>query len=763
MKIEFTVEGMSCSACSSSVERVTKRIDGVKNAEVNLLAKTLFVETDNGTPELCEKICKAIEKAGFSASPVIRKNIEAPKPVQKAESIKTRLILSIIFSAILMYISMGKMLGLPQPLFFEGRENSLLLALTEFILTLPVLYLNRKFYYVGFRAFKNKAPNMDSLVATGSLAAMLYGLFSLYMIAWGSGHGDFALCDKYSSRLYFDSAAMLLTLVTVGKLLEEKAKNKTTAAIDSLIDLAPKTAFVEHGGVIYETEIEKLTVGDTVIVKPGASVPCDGTVIDGESFIDEASLTGESIPVGKTAGDRVFCSTQNKNGTLKIKAEKVGGNTAFAKIIESVREAGASKAPVSRLADKVSAVFVPVVMTLAVITFTVWMLIDGNFETAFSNGVSVLVISCPCALGLATPVAVTVSAGRLAKRGILIKSAEALEELRNIDTFAFDKTGTVTEGKPSVTDVISSNEKNLLRTAYLLESGSEHPIASAICEYASEKNIPEGTAEKFKAFSGLGISAAVNGENAIGGNSKFLKQNGIEIPLSIIERAEALEADGKTTVYFALGTELLGLIAVADKLKPSAANTVKALSDMNKKSVLLTGDGKGCANAIGKAAGFGEIYPELMPSDKVEIIAGIMSNGKKVCFVGDGINDSPSLAKADIGIAVGSGTDIAIDCADIVLMKNSLADIPLAVDFSAKTMRNIKQNLFWAFFYNSLGIPVAAGVLSPIGITLNPMLGAAMMCLSSLFVVTNAIRLSKIKFKEVQFYEKNNSNKRNAL
>ena len=751
MKVKFSVEGMSCAACSASVERVSKRVEGVMNAEVNLLAKTLVVECEKDTPELRQKIITAVEKAGFTAAPADQKTEEAAiikedkkKERSEAENMKRRLIASVAIFAVLMYLTMGHMVGLPVPRVFHGTENLVVFAFTQLLLTLPIVYLNRKFYIVGFKALWNRSPNMDSLVAVGSAAALIYGVFAIYMIGYGLGHGDPELAKTYGSNLYFESAAMILTLVSVGKFLEERSKNKTGAAVEHLMKLAPDTAIVEKNGVQVEVKTSALQVGDIIIVKPGQSLPADGSIVEGSSSVDESALTGESIPVEKTVGSRVMTASINKTGSFKFRAEKVGGETALAKIIDLVRDAGATKAPIAKLADKVSGIFVPVVMSIAAVTLIVWLILGRSFDFALSRGISVLVISCPCALGLATPVAVTVSVGRLAERGILVKSAEALEILHDTKTVALDKTGTITEGHPSVTDVISENEDELLTVAAALEASSEHPLAEAIRAYTDEKGFAPAKIDDFSAVPGRGVKAVMNGKNVAAGNIAFMKEIGAVQNDEYASTLDELAKKGRTPMLFAVDEKLAGIIAVADRIKPTSADAISKLHSMNVKTMMLTGDNRLTAEAIAKEAGVDDVTAEVLPQDKERVVDGLRKNGI-VTFVGDGINDSPALTRADVGIAIGSGADIAIDSADIVLMKNDLGDVPTAIDFSRRTIRNIKQNLFWAFFYNTLGIPVAAGVLAPLGITLSPMLGAAAMSLSSLFVVTNALRLYKIK------------------
>lgn len=753
MKLKFTVEGMSCAACSASVERVTKRLDGVADASVNLLVKTLTVDVAHGADDITERVCTAVSKAGFSATPIVEAPVKKAENTDKKSSedtanntsreMKIRLFASLGFLAVLMYLTMGHMVGLPSPHIFYGSENALIFAFAQFLLTLPVVYLNRKFYAIGFKALAHRSPNMDSLVAVGSSAALIYGIIAIFMIGCGLGHGDTAIVDYYRENLYFESAAMILTLVTVGKFLEERSKNKTGAAIERLTRLAPDTATVERGGATVEIKTVELVVGDVIVIRPGQSLPADGIIVEGASSLDESALTGEPIPVEKTVGDRVVTASINKNGFFKYRAEKVGGETSLAKIIELVRDAGATKAPIARLADKVSGVFVPIVMAIALVTFAVWLILGESFDFALSCAISVLVISCPCALGLATPVAVTVAIGRMAECGILVKSAEALEVLHSVKTVALDKTGTITEGKPRVTDVISDDEAALLKVAASLEAASEHPLAEAIREWCAEKGVSASAVSDFAAISGRGVTAKIDGKAAYGGNAVYMSEQGIDTS-EASDTLDTLATNGKTPMLFALDGKLLGIIAVADTIKSTSREAVDRLGSMGVHSVMLTGDNKITAAAIAKEAGIDEAVAEVMPADKERIVAEKMKSGK-IAFVGDGINDSPALARADVGIAIGSGTDIAIDSADIVLMKNDLSDVPAAIEFSCRTIRNIKQNLFWAFIYNTLGIPIAAGVLSGFGITLSPMIGAAAMSLSSLFVVTNALRLYRVK------------------
>ncbi len=753
MRQRFKVFGMSCAACSAGVERAVGRLKGVNKVEVSLVAKSMLCDFDETT--VSEKqIVEAVKKAGFKAYP--EKASEAAQTavagrgsVAVADSdgftpMKTRLIVSLIFLVLLMYVSMGHMIGLPVPSFMHGVKNGVSFAFVQFLLVLPILYVNRKFFVNGFKALWHRVPNMDSLVAVGSSAAVLYGIFAIFMIAYGIGNGDTELAEKYLSGLYFESGGMILTLVTVGKLLEERSKNKTYSAIQKLVDLAPKTAVVIRDGVETEIPVEKIVVGEVILLKPGSSVPVDGEVVEGGGTVDESALTGESMPVEKAAGDRLISAAIVKSGAFKLKAQRVGEDTTLSQIVELVRNAASSKAPIGRLADKVSGIFVPVVMGIALVAAVVWLACGATFEFALNAAISVLVISCPCALGLATPLAIMVSTGKCASKGILIKSAEALEQLHDVNTVVLDKTGTVTEGKPSVTDVVPSeyaSESELASLAAALEKNSQHPLSVAVTEYAASNSIEFATAEDFKNLDGLGVSATVNGQTAYAGNEKLMSENKIDIS-SLSSCAKELAGKGKTVMYFACGGKFYGLIAVADKVKPTSKEAVQALKKSGIEVIMLTGDNAVTAAAIKNEVGIDRVEAEVMPADKQRIVSELKNAGKKVVMVGDGINDSPALMQADVGIAIGSGTDIAIESADVVLMKNDLTDVSRAINYSKRTIRNIKQNLFWAFFYNALGIPLAAGALYPLWqITLCPMIGALAMSLSSLFVVGNALRL----------------------
>lgn len=734
---------MSCAACSASVEKAVKRIDGVISADVNLLGKSMICEYDEKKTS-ADAVIAAIKCAGFEAS--LFGDEEKPREEQAQSSdgftpVKTRLTASCILLVILMYISMGHMIGLPLPSFLCGTENGVSFALLQFLIALPIIYLNRKFYFVGFKALWHRAPNMDSLVAVGSSASLLYGIFAIFMIGYGLGHGDTEIAEKYLHNLYFESSAMILTLVTVGKFLEERSKNKTRSAISELVKLAPSTAHVIRDGREIEISSSDIIVGDMIVVCPGEKIPVDGVITDGSSTVDESALTGESMPVEKTVGDNVMSASVNKNGSFTFRAEKVGADTMLSKIIELVENAGASKAPVAKLADKVAAVFVPTVMGIAALAFAVWLILGYSFEHALTCAVSVLVISCPCALGLATPVAITVAAGRCAKQGIMIKSAEAFELLSKCDTAVLDKTGTITNGKPQVTDVIpiGMEKSELLNIAASIEKPSEHPLAEAITAEACDII----KADDFRAVMGRGVCASLSGKMYYGGNAAYMAELGIDIS-AVDDKINELSSLGRTAMMFADEERLIGIIGAADEPRQTSADAIRALSSLGVEPIMLTGDNKRCAAAVAERVGIKNVISDVLPADKENVVSSLCGEGKHVMMIGDGINDSPALARAEVGVAIGSGADIAIDSADVVLMHSDLNLAVRAVDFSRKTLRVIKGNLFWAFIYNIIGIPIAAGVLFPaFHILLSPMIGAAAMSLSSLFVVTNSLRLYK--------------------
>lgn len=746
-KEQFNITGMSCSACSSRIEKVIGKQQGVEQISVNLLKNNMHVTYDEKVIS-AEAIIAKVEKLGFGASLHLQQqNQSKAKPVdtaaQEMQAMKRRLIWSIIFTLPLFYISMGKMMNWPLPEIFLGMENSLINGLTQLLLTIPVMLIGSKYFEHGFKNLWNKAPNMDSLIAIGSSAAFVYGVYAVYKIAYGFGHGDMNLVHRFSHDLYFESAAMILTLITLGKFMEARAKNRTSEAITKLMNLAPKIALVERHGMQGEIPVEEVVTGDILIVKSGATVPVDGVIIEGNGALDEAAITGESIPVEKYVEDTVTGGTINKSGYFKMRATAVGEDTTLSKIIALVDEATSSKAPIAKMADRISGIFVPVVITIAVFAAATWICLGYNVEFALAIGISVLVISCPCALGLATPTAIMVGTGRGAANGILIKSASALEAAHNIDTVILDKTGTVTEGKPVVTDILANKitESQLLSIAAAIEKLSEHPLAEPIINAAEERHLELPAASDYRLLPGKGLEALVEGKLCYAGNAKLMQAANIDVS-EFADVTAKLAHDGKTPLYFAQGEQLLGIIAVADTVKPSSAEAIAKLRKLGIKVIMLTGDNKITAEAIHRQVGMDEVIAELLPEDKERTVRRLQEQGHKVAMVGDGINDAPALARANVGIAIGAGTDIAIESADIVLMRSDLLDVPKAISLSKAVMSNIKQNLFWAFFYNAIGIPVAAGMLYPhFEILLSPMIAAAAMSFSSVSVVTNALRL----------------------
>ncbi len=741
---QFDVTGMSCAACSARVEKAVSKVPGVNSCSVNLLTNSMGVE---GTAS-AEDIIAAVTAAGYGASEKGAAK-SAAKPAADSQSafrsMRTRLIASLAFLIILMYFSMGHMMwGFPLPPFLNG--NHVAMGLVQLLLTAVVMVINQRFFISGFKALFRGAPNMDTLVALGSSAAFGYSTFVLFAMTDAQLHGGAEAAMKYMDEFYFESAAMILTLITVGKMLEARSRGKTTDALNSLMKLAPTSATVIRGGAEVEIPIEQLSVGDIFAVKPGESVPADGVITEGESAVNESALTGESIPVDKSAGDRVSAATINMSGYLRCKATQVGGDTALSKIIRMVSDASATKAPIAKLADKVSGVFVPVVIGISLVTIAVWLLCGQTVGYSLARGISVLVISCPCALGLATPVAIMVGSGVGAKNGILFKTAESLEQTGKVSVVALDKTGTITRGEPAVTDIIPAGvtRKELLSAACALESKSEHPLAAAVMKLAEEESItPEPTGD-FTALPGNGLSAVLNGSRVLGGSVKFISSQA-EIPEDIRKECDRLSGEGKTPLCFARDGVLLGIIAAADVIKPESPEAVKQLRNMGIHVVMLTGDNQRTADAIGAQAGVDEVIAGVLPDGKEEVIRRLKSQGT-VAMVGDGINDAPALTRADLGIAIGAGTDIAIDAADVVLMNSRLTDVPAAIRLSRASLRNIKENLFWAFIYNIIGIPIAAGVfVNLFGWSLDPMFGAAAMSLSSFCVVTNALRLNFVK------------------
>lgn len=746
MKQKFDVTGMTCSACSAHVEKSVSKLEGVQCVNVNLLQNSMVVEYDDNALGTTD-IIHAVESGGYGASVQGEtKTQETPKNVAAEEMhhMKRRLIASFCFLIPLFYISMGHMMGAPLPAILLGDENVMIFALTQLFLTIPVLIINKKYFVVGFKALWNKAPNMDSLIALGSAASVVYSVFAIYSMAYAMGHGDLMTAHHYGMELYFESAAMILTLITVGKYMETRSKGKTSEAISKLMDLAPKTATVLRGGVEQEIPVEDVVTGDTIIVKPGQRIPVDGKIIEGFSAVDESAITGESIPVEKQVGDTVIGATVNKSGYFRMTATRVGKDTTLSQIIALVEEAGASKAPIAKLADKVSGVFVPVVITIAVLAVVIWF-VAGNqpFSFALSIGIAVLVISCPCALGLATPTAIMVGTGKGAEYGILVKSAESLEIAHQVQTVVLDKTGTLTEGKPVVTDVVLAKgilRNRLLKQAAAVEALSEHPLAEAIVAYAKEKEVAFEKAENLTATAGQGVEADVAGKHILAGNLKMMQERGIQLGEWEAKAVELAEA-GKTPLFFAENETFLGIVALADTLKPTSKAAVDAFHQMGIEVVMLTGDNKRTAEAIARELDI-QVIAEVLPQDKEREVRRLQEQGKKVAMIGDGINDAPALMRADVGVAIGAGTDVAMESADIILMKSDLMDAVTAIELSHATIRNIKENLFWAFFYNACGIPLAAGVFYPfLEWKLNPMFAAAAMSFSSAFVVGNALRL----------------------
>ena len=750
MQIKFDITGMTCAACSARVEKVTSAIDGVEHVEVNLLAGTMSAEvTDDST---CQRIIGAVTKAGYGAVVHGEKKTPEKSDDPQLRQMKIRIFGSAICLVILMYFTMGHMIGLPMPDWYMGKENALVATLLQFFLTLPPVFLNRAYFSRGFKSLYHKAPNMDSLIAVGSGASIVYGVFALFSIGYAMGHGDWNTVELYRKNLYFESAAMILTLITIGKFLEARAKGKTGDAIRKLMDLSPKTACVRRNGNEVTVPIEDVKLGEIVVVRSGESIPVDGTVISGRGSVDQSALTGESVPIEKIPEDTVAAATINLEGYLEIRVEKTGEDTTLSQVIHLVEEAGGSKAPIARLADKIAGIFVPTVMGISLVTLVVWLLVGKPFDFALTNAISVLVISCPCALGLATPVAIMVGTGRGANMGILFKNAEALENLHRIDTVVFDKTGTLTVGRPAVTDVISCcvSAKELMQVAASLEKMSEHPFAKAILDKAIGLELLE--VSSFQTLPGQGVSGIINNIRYYGGNRRLMEQLNIPVP-----EYEELVTAGKTPLYFASETgKFLGAIAAADILKADTPMAIQKLHDLDLKVIMLTGDNQKTAEFIAEKAGIRHVVAEVLPTDKASVVAELKNRGRCVLMIGDGINDAPALAIADVGMAIGSGTDIAMESADVVLMNRSLQSVAGAISLSKATIRNIRQNLFWAFFYNCLGIPVAAGVFYPIfDLLLSPMIGAAAMSMSSFFVVTNALRLRFFNYNMAQVQHTN--------
>lgn len=754
---QFDVTGMSCAACSARVEKAVKEVPGVTECTVSLLTNSMSVNgsADEGA------IIAAVERAGYGAS-AKGANKAAQEEELKDKStpqLKRRLIWSVGFLMILMYFSMGHMMwGWPLPKFYDG--NHVAMGLTQLLLTVIIMVINQRFFISGFRGFIHRAPNMDTLVSLGAAAAFVYSTYALFAMTDAQVKGNEELVMHYMMEFYFESAAMILTLITVGKTLEARSKGKTTDALRSLIRLAPQTAMLIKDGKEVMVPVEQVQKGDIFAVRPGENIPVDGVVEEGSSAVNEAALTGESIPVDKNVGDSVSAATSNISGYIRCRATRVGEDTTLSQIIAMVSDAAATKAPIAKVADKVSGVFVPVVMAIAAVTTAVWLLLGREVGFALARGISVLVISCPCALGLATPVAIMVGNGVGAKNGILFKTAASLEETGRVQVVALDKTGTITKGEPRVTDILPGPgvaEDQLLGLAAALEAKSEHPLARAVMTKAEEDDINVADVEDFRILPGNGLKCTIGDKKLLGGSMSFISGL-VSVPEDMMRQAERLADEGKTPLMFGLGDKLLGIIAVADVIKEDSTEAVKELRNMGIRVVMLTGDNKKTAGAIGRQAGVDEVIAGVLPDGKEAVIRGLMKQGK-VAMVGDGINDAPALTRADTGIAIGAGTDVAIDAADVVLMKSSIMDVAGAIRLSRATLRNIHENLFWAFFYNTIGIPVAAGALIPLGITLNPMLGAAAMSLSSFCVVTNALRLNLVNIRDARHDHKTRHSK----
>jgi len=763
MKRKFAVTGMTCSACSAHVEKSVAKALGVNAVSVNLLTNSMQVDFNEGQINEAA-IIKTVEDAGYNASIFTDKNTaeEMPKMIDDGiKNMQNRLSVSIVFLLLLMYISMGTMVydvfsaNLPQFMlkYFIGDKNALVYSFTQLLLLVPILLANQKYFKNGFKTLYKKSPNMDSLIAIGAGAAAVYGIFAIYRIGYGMGYADWQLVQQYQHNLYFESAGMILTLITVGKYLEARAKGKTSEAINKLINLTPKTVTVLRDNQEKIIAAADIVVGDIFIIKPGEAVAVDGIIIEGQSLLDEAAVTGEGIPVAKQAGDKIISASLNKSGLLTAKAVKVGDDTTIAQIIKLVEEASASKAPIAKLADKIAGVFVPIVITISLLTAIVWLVAGASTEFAVSTAIAVLVISCPCALGLATPVAIMVGTGKGAQNGILIKSGEALQTINKVDTIVLDKTGTITKGQPQVTDIITLADlsaKELLKIAGSLEKGSEHPLAEAIIDKCKRESAAFYKLTDFSAVFGKGVAGKINDKYYYAGNQKMMQEKNIILADEINLLINKLSLAGKTALLFSDDKKILGIIAVADTVKATSKAAIAKLKQQGRHIIMLTGDNEITAQAIKKQVGIDEVIAGVLPAQKEAQITALKNNGHKVAMVGDGINDAPALAAADVGIAIGAGTDVAIESADIVLMKNDLLDVVKALKLSTAVIRNIKENLFWAFFYNVIGIPLAAGALyAAWGIRLNPMFAAAAMSLSSVCVVTNALRLKRLQLNTV--------------
>ena len=748
MKRKYDIIGMTCSACSAHIDKAIRHIDGIQSVNVNLLSNFMVVEFDEDKVN-DDLIMKTVEEAGYKAMPE-KTEVQQTTQNESIDEKKKSLILSFVFLIPLFYISMGHMMGAPLPDILLGHENMMVFALTQLFLTLPIMYINRGYFQRGFKSLWHKSPNMDTLIAIGSAAAAIYSIYAIFMMGYDLGHGNMNEAHQYMMQLYFESAGMILTLISLGKYLESRSKKKTSEAIEKLMNLMPSTATVLIDGQEVVVAIEDVQIGDIVIVKSGQSIPVDGVIIKGQTSIDESMITGESLPVDKSVDDKVIGATMNVEGYIQVKVTHTSGDTTLSKIIQLVEDASSSKAPIAKLADQISGIFVPIVMVISLLTFIGWITLGAQtFHFALTCAIAVLVISCPCALGLATPTAIMVGTGKGAQLGILIKSAENLELLSKADSIVLDKTGTITKGKPQVTDIYPQHisETELLKTAAAIENASQHPLAKAIVEYVQQMDLTFQTVDSFEMVQGQGLIGKLNGKTLLSGNKRMMEEHGIDLS-DVYETSQKLASFGKTPLYYALDEQLTGMIVVSDVLKETSQQAVQSLKDMNLSVYMLTGDNALTAKAIGDKLGI-EVIAEVLPQDKEKHIRDLQAQGRTVIMVGDGINDAPALMRADVGIAMTSGTDIAIDSADLVLMKNDLQDVVHSIELSHAVIRNIKENLFWAFFYNVIGIPIAAGLFYPFfGWLLDPMFGAAAMSLSSVFVVSNALRLRFFKPKQ---------------
>lgn len=759
MKQKFDIYGMTCASCQAAVDRAVKKL-GVNEVNVNLINESMSVEYDPNKISDTD-IIEAVSSAGYEAklknNEKFAKNSKDYLKEIEEDNTKFRLKVSFFFMILLMYIAMGPMVNLPIPSFLLGSQGAINNAFVQFLLTIPVIFVNKKFFISGFKSLKNRNPNMDTLIALGSSSALIYGIFVIMRMAHAAGLGDFETIESYRHNLYFESSAMILTLITLGKYFEARSKGETKASLKNLMDLAPEKARVIRNNVEVEIDSADIEKGDIIVIRPGERIPVDGEIIKGSSLVDEAAITGESIPVNKTIGDEVISATINKQGSFKFKATRVGEDTTLSQIINLVNDANETKAPIAKLADKISAIFVPAVIIISLITFIGWYIISRDFEFALNLMISVLVISCPCALGLATPMAIMVATGKSAELGLLFKNAESLENLHKVDTILLDKTGTITEGKPVVTDLLTEmNEKSFLEIAGSLEHFSEHPLSDAINTYASEKNTQIVQVEGFESIVGRGIKGKIDNTLYYAGNLRLMEDNNINLN-NYQELNNKLSKDGKTSMYFANEKEVIGLIAAKDMAKNSSKSAIDILKKEGFEITMVTGDNEITAEAIRKSLNIDKKFSEVLPQDKDKVVKTLQAEGKKVAMVGDGINDAPALARADIGIAIGKGSDIAIDSADVVLVKNSLLDLVKSIDLSKATIKTIKENLFWAFFYNIILIPLAAGLLYPkFGLTLNPMFAALAMSFSSVFVCLNSLRLRGFKSEAEKYSNETN-------